>query len=91
MHQLGFFGMQGPGGGGAVAAGVNKALQTVSVFVFADLLFCDEAAMAAGLPADDEAIRETMAALDTNRDGVVSLEEFKAAPRAVSWWEKNDF
>jgi hypothetical protein len=53
LHQLGFFGMQGPGGGGAVAAGVNKALQTVSVFVFADLLFCDEAAMAAG----GEAIR----------------------------------
>ena len=56
-----------------------------------DLDELKEAAMAAGLPADDEAIRETMAALDTNRDGVVSLEEFKAAPRAVSWWEKNDF
>ena len=47
-----------------------------------------EAAMAAGRPADDETIRDTISALDTNNDGVVSLEEFQAASREVAWWEK---
>ena len=36
---------------------------------------------AAGRPVDDETIRISMEALDTNNDGVVSLEEFKA----IAW------
>jgi Ca2+-binding EF-hand superfamily protein len=36
---------------------------------------------AAGRPADDETIRKSIAALDENNDGVISLDEFKA----IAW------
>ena len=54
-----------------------------------DLEELREAAKAAGRPADDDAVRETLTALDTDKDGTVSLEEFKAAPRELAWWEKS--
>lgn len=46
-----------------------------------------EALEEAGRPADDESVRETMEALDTNNDGVLSLDELRAAPRQLAWWE----
>ena len=42
----------------------------------------------AGRPSDEETVRETMEVLDTNKDGVISPEEFKAAPRKLAWWEE---
>ena len=50
-----------------------------------------EALVAAGRPSDDEAVRETLASLDTNNDGVVSYEEFVSAPRELAWWEKGSY
>jgi len=47
-----------------------------------------EALEAAGRPADDATVDKSMEALDTNKDGKVSLKEFKAAPRELAWWEK---
>ena len=50
-----------------------------------------EALSDAGQPADEQAVRATMEALDTNRDGVVSREEFKSAVISVGgadkWWD----
>ena len=48
-----------------------------------------EVLAAAGRPTDDETVRETMEALDTNKDGVLSREEFKSAPRKLEWWESS--
>lgn len=50
-----------------------------------------EALVAAGRPADEKDVRETFAALDTDQDGKISLDEFKAAPRELAWWEKGSF
>lgn len=36
---------------------------------------------AAGRPTDDETINQSIAALDTNNDGVINLDEFKA----IAW------
>ena len=41
-HQLSFYTLQNYGSGQSVACGVNKAAQTVSVFIAADLCFCTE-------------------------------------------------
>ena len=46
------------------------------------------ALVAAGKPSDEEAVRETMAALDTNKDGVISLDEMKVAPPQTAWWDQ---
>ena len=45
-------------------------------------------------PSDEEAVRATMKALDTNNDGVISKQELKravrAAPSAGAWWDNKD-
>ena len=44
---------------------------------------------AEGRLSDDETTLAVLAALDTDKDGKISLEEFIAAPREIAWWEKS--
>ena len=42
---------------------------------------------AAGHPIDEETVRETMEALDTNDDRVLTRNELESAPNKLEWWE----
>ena len=42
---------------------------------------------AAGHPTDEETVRETMEALDTNDDRVLTRNELESAPKKLEWWE----
>ena len=64
----------------------EKKAQVVGVGVLAK-----EALVAAGRPSDEKEVRETFAALDANKDGKIDLDEFKAAPRELAWWEKGSY